>query len=69
MNIFKKIALINKISKEIKFVKKILKQNNELAESVKNVINCLKADITALCRLIPSLKVVYEEIMDGLKND
>lgn len=67
MNIFKKIALFNKLSKALDDVKKLIDNNHQLTEDTKKVIANLKADIEALIILLPALKSVYIDIKEALK--
>lgn len=70
MNIFKKIALINKISKAYKEAQKIIDNHSQLAIDLQKVLLNLKADLEALAALLPSLKGVYNDIkaLLGLKS-
>jgi hypothetical protein len=67
MNIFKKIVLINKVSKALDEAKDLIDNNHQLTEDTKKVIANLKADIEALIVLLPSLKSAYKEIKEILK--
>ena len=68
MNIFKKIALINKIKKSIKQAKKMIDTNNGLAVQVKNRIEYLINDVEELVRLLPQFKPIYKEIIEIVKE-
>lgn len=68
MNIFKKIALINRIKKSIKQAKKMIDTNNGLAAQVKNRIEYLINDVEELTRLLPQFKPIYKEIIEIVKE-
>lgn len=68
MNIFKKIALINKVKKSIKQAKKMIDDNNGLAAQVKNRIEYLINDVEELIRLLPQFKPIYKEIVEIVKE-
>lgn len=68
MNIFKKIALINKVKKAVKQAKKMIDDNQGLANEIKRVIGNLKADIEALLTYLPQLKPIYKEIIEIVKE-
>ena len=68
MNIFKKIALINRIKKSIKQAKKMIDTNNGLAVQVKNRIEYLINDVEELTRLLPQFKPIYKEIIEIVKE-
>lgn len=68
MNIFKKIALINRIKKSIKQAKKMIDTNNGLAALVKNRIEYLINDVEELIRLLPQFKPIYKEIIEIVKE-
>jgi len=62
MNFFKKLILINKISKAIKKAKNIIDNHSQLAEDLQKALLNLKADFEVLAALLPSLKGVYNDI-------
>lgn len=62
MNIFKKLILINKISKAVKKAKNIIDNHSQLAEDLQKALLNLKADFEVLAALLPSLKSVYNDI-------
>lgn len=62
MNIFKKLILINKISKAVKKAKNIIDNHSQLAEDLQKAVLNLKADFEVLAALLPSLKGVYNDI-------
>lgn len=68
MNIFKKIALINKVKKSIKQAKKMIDENNGLAAQVRNRIEYLVNDVEELVRLLPQFKPIYKEIIEIVKE-
>ena len=67
MNIFKKIALINKISKKVKAVKKYLEYTH-IDEELKQLVENLKNDLTKLGSLIPAAKGLIEDILELIKE-
>lgn len=62
MNFFKKLILVNKISKAIKKAKNIIDEHSQLAEDLQKALLNLKADFEVLAALLPSLKGVYNDI-------
>ncbi|MBQ2284331.1 MAG: hypothetical protein II244_01550 [Clostridia bacterium] len=62
MNIFKKLALINKVNKAIKQAKKIAEDNSQLAIDLEKALLNIKADFEVLSGLLPSLKGVYQDV-------
>lgn len=68
MNIFKKIALVNKIKKAIKKSKKMIDENQGLAVDVKNRLRYLIADIEEMLSLLPQFKPIYKEVMEIVKE-
>ena len=66
MNIFQKIALVNKINKAIKQAKKISDNHSQLAIDLEKALLNLKADFEVLAGLLPSLKGVYKDIREIL---
>lgn len=68
MNIFKKIALVNKIKKAIKKSKKMIDNNQGLALDVRNRLNYLKADIEEMLSLLPQFKPIYKEVLEIVKE-
>ena len=66
MNIFQKIALVNKINKAIKQAKKISENHSQLAIDLEKALLNLKADFEVLAGLLPSLKGVYKDIREIL---
>ena len=68
MNIFKKIALINKIKKTIKQAKKSIDTNKGLADEVKRIVGNLKSDIEALLQYLPMFKPIVSELYEMIKG-
>lgn len=66
MNIFKKIALLNKISKAYKKAQSIVIANSQLADDLQKALLNLKADFEVLVGLLPSLKGAYNDIKELL---
>ena len=62
LNIFQKIALINKLSKAAKQARKIAENNKELAADLQKALLNIKASFEDLARLLPSLKGVGADI-------
>ena len=68
MNIFKKIALVNKVKKAIKKSKKMIDENQGLALDVKNRLRYLIYDIEAMLSLLPQFKPIYNEVLEIVKE-
>ena len=68
MNIFKKIALINKAKKTIKQAKKSVDSNKGLADEVKRIVGNLKSDIEALLQYLPMFKPIVSELYEMIKG-
>jgi hypothetical protein len=68
MNIFKKIALVNKIKKAIKKSKKMIDENQGLATDVKNRLHYLVCDIEEMINLLPQFKPIYKEVKEIVKE-
>lgn len=62
LNIFQKIALINKLSKAAKQARKIAENNKELAADLQKALLNIKASFEDLAKLLPSLKGVGADI-------
>lgn len=67
MNIFKKIALVNKITKTVKEIKNILNENSKLSQDLQVAITNLKGDIQVFSQLLPSCHSVVGEILAIIK--
>lgn len=68
MNIFKKIALVNKVKKAIKKSKKMIDENQGLAYEIKNRLQYLVADIEEMLSLLPQFKPIYKEVLEIVKE-
>ena len=68
MNIFKKIALVNKIRKALNQAKTMIDKNKGLAEEIKRIIGNLKTDIEALLTYLPQFKPIYKEVLEIVKE-
>lgn len=66
MNIFKKIALANKIAKTVKAVQKYL-DSTHIDEELKEILTALKADIQRLIAKVPEAKAAIDDIMSLIK--
>ena len=67
MNIFKKIALVNKITKTVKEIKNIMNENSKLSQDLKVAITNLKVDIQIFSKLLPSCSSVVNQILALIK--
>lgn len=67
MNIFKKIAIFNRVSKIIKEVKKYF-ENTHVDEETKQIIADLINDFKKLIAKIPEIKEAVEYLLDLIKN-
>ena len=67
MNIFKKIALVNKITKTVKEIKNILNENSKLSQDLQVAITNLKGDIQVFSQLLPSCSSVVNQILALIK--
>lgn len=67
MNIFKKIAIFNKVSKIIKEVKKYF-ENTHLDEETKQIIENLVNDFKKLIAKIPEIKEAVEYLINLVKG-
>lgn len=68
MNIFKKIALINKVKKAFKKAKTMIDNNQGLAVDVKNRLHYLVCDIEEMINLLPQFKPIYKEVKEIVKE-
>jgi transcription initiation factor IIE alpha subunit len=66
MNIFKKIALANKIAKTVKAVKQYL-DSTHIDDELKEILLNLKTDIQKLIEKVPETKELVIDIMDLIK--
>lgn len=62
MNIFKYFKHVSKIKK----VKKIIKNNADLENETKLLINNIKLNVELLIRKIPQLKEIYLDILEEI---
>lgn len=62
MNIFKKLILLNKISKAYKKAQKLAKDNSELGIDFAKAVTNLKADLEVLAGLLPSFRSLINDI-------
>jgi non-homologous end joining protein Ku len=67
MNIFKKIAIFNKVSKIIKEVKKYF-DSTTVDDEIKQIITDLINDFKRLISKIPEIKEAVEYLIDLVKN-
>lgn len=67
MNIFKKIALVNKITKIVKEIKKLMKDNSQLSKDLQKAILSIKTDLQVLCNLVPPCRSLLDEILKIIK--
>ena len=67
MNIFKKIAIFNRVSKIIKEAKKYF-ENTHVDEETKQIIADLINDFKKLIAKIPEIKEAVEYLIDLVKN-
>lgn len=65
MNIFKYF----KYAKKIKKIKKILKNNTELENETKLLINNIKVNVELLANKVPEIKEVYLDIIEEIQKD
>lgn len=68
MNIFKKIAFVNKVRKAVKQAKQMIDKNQGLAVDVKNRLHYLVCDIEEMLSLLPQFKPVYKEVIEIVKE-
>lgn len=67
MNIFKKIAIFNKVSKIIKEIKKYFEKTH-IDEETKQIIENLVNDFKKLIEKIPEIKEAVEYLIDLVKG-
>ena len=68
MNIFQKIAFINRISKAIKKSKKLIESKKDLAEKVRIRLDNISKEIQELVKLLPDFRNVYFEAVEIIEN-
>ena len=67
MNIFAKIKLVNKLSKAVKEIKKVLNGTHldeEIKENISTIVKCVKNIVSK----VPELKDPYLTILEILKK-
>jgi len=68
MNIFQKIAFINKVSKAYKKSKKLIDSKKDLAEKVRGHLDNILGEIQELLRLLPDFRNVYFEAIEIIEH-
>lgn len=68
MNIFQKIAFINKISKAVKKSKKLIDSRKDLAEKVRKHLDNIIGEVQELVRLLPDFRNIYFEAIEIIEN-
>lgn len=68
MFLIKKITLANRIIKVYKRLKELIENNKNYSDEVKAAFDLYKQGSEKLIKIIPSLKDLYNEILDVLKN-
>ena len=68
MLFFKKLSLANRILKAYKRLKELIENNKNYSDEVKGAFDLYKQGSEKLVKIIPSLKDLYLEILDVLKN-
>ena len=68
MNIFQKIAFINRISKAYKKSKKLIDSKKDLAEKVRKHLDNIMGEIQELVRLLPDFRNIYFEVTEIIEN-
>lgn len=68
MNIFQKIAFVNRISKAVKKSKLLIDTKKDLAEKVRKHIDNIIGEVQELVRLLPDLRNVYLEVVEIVEN-
>lgn len=68
MFILKKLSLANRILKAYKRVKELLDNNKNYSDDVKEAFDLYKQGSEKIISIVPSLKDLYLEILDVLKN-
>lgn len=66
MNLFKKIKLVNKGLNAYKNIKQIIKNNEEDAAELQDILNSLKTDFQRLAAKKPFLQDVYCDVSNEL---
>ena len=68
MNIFQKIAFLNRISKAIKKSKKLIDSKKDLAENVRKHLDKMLNEIQEITKLLPDFRNVYLEALEIIEN-
>ena len=68
MNIFQKIAFINRISKAVKKSKQLINSKKDLAENVRKHIENIAAEVQEIVKLLPDFRNVYHEAVEIIEN-
>lgn len=68
MNIFQKIAFINKVTKAYKKSTFLINSKRDLAEKVRKHLDTINVEIQELLRLLPDFKSVYNEAISILEE-
>jgi hypothetical protein len=68
MNIFQKIAFVNRISKAVKKSKLLIDSKKDLAEKVRKHIDNIIGEVQELVRLLPDFRNVYLEVVEIVEN-
>lgn len=63
MNIFKKIAIFNKVTKIIKEVKKYF-ETTTLDDELKDIIKCIVSDFERLIKKVPETKEAIQYLIE-----
>ncbi len=67
LSFWQKIKLINKVTKAIKEIKQVLKENSQLSKDVQNAITNLRMSILAFGELLPSCRTVVDTLLSKIK--
>ena len=68
MNIFQKVAFINRVSKAIKKSKTLIDSKREVAEKVRKHLDNICAEIQEVLRLLHDFRNVYFEAIEIIEN-
>lgn len=68
MNIFKQIALANRIKKAFKKSKKLIDSKKDLAEKVRKHLDIILGEVQELLRLLPDFRNIYFEVVEIIEN-
>lgn len=67
LSFWQKIKLVTKVTKAIKEIKQVLKENSKLSKDLQVAITNLKGDIQVFSQLLPSCHSVVNEILAIIK--